>query len=256
MKGYYNNPLATKDSFHNGWLCTGDIAIQKGGKFFMVDRKKELLKYEGLQIAPAELEVMHPAIQEAAVIGVCSPNDPSSELPRAYVVRAVDLRVSSSESARQASNSNKSTEDAARQSPAGITDTALNRTAGGTAHPDRGQLDVKKGITLRDKYSTYCTHEEAFSSRGPGHAGAGHRKILFGTRTCLFLIEAPIQRIHFGSSYGDPKYRLREIWIQGYKGNLGSSARAGSLPDTCLKLMPSREASIADRKGQITPPVC
>ena len=94
MNGYYNNPSATIATFHDSWFCTGDIAVQnRAGKFFMVDRKKELLKYKGLQIAPAELESLlstHPQILEAAVIGVPSPDDPSSELPRAYVVVAAD----------------------------------------------------------------------------------------------------------------------------------------------------------------------
>lgn len=100
MNGYYNNPAATRNTFHHDWLCTGDIAIRRKGRFYMVDRKKELIKYKGLQIAPAELEgvlVTHPAIQEAAVIGVRSLEDPSSELPRAYVVRAVDAICSTEE---------------------------------------------------------------------------------------------------------------------------------------------------------------
>ncbi|KIW32237.1 uncharacterized protein PV07_03797 [Cladophialophora immunda] len=89
MNGYFNNPEATKEAFHEHWLRTGDIAIRRAGHFYIVDRKKELLKYKGLQIAPAELEhllIQHPAVHEAAVIGVPSPDDPSSDLPRAYVV--------------------------------------------------------------------------------------------------------------------------------------------------------------------------
>ncbi|KAI1621765.1 hypothetical protein EDD37DRAFT_567141 [Exophiala viscosa] len=97
MRGYLNNASATKDAFHDGWFRTGDIAVRRTGKFYMVDRKKELLKYKGLQIAPAELEhllVTHPAILEAAVIGVPAPDDPSSELPRAYVTVVGTARVS------------------------------------------------------------------------------------------------------------------------------------------------------------------
>lgn len=89
MRGYFNNEPATRDAFHEAWFRTGDIAVRKGGQFFIVDRKKELLKYKGLQIGPAELEQLlntHPAIHETAVIGVPSPDDPSSDLPRAYVV--------------------------------------------------------------------------------------------------------------------------------------------------------------------------
>jgi 4-coumarate--CoA ligase len=87
--GYYNNPQATKDAFHNDWFCTGDIGVQRDGKFYIVDRKKELLKYKGLQVAPAEIENLlftHPKIKEAAVVGVQFPDDPGSDCPRAYVV--------------------------------------------------------------------------------------------------------------------------------------------------------------------------
>ncbi|TID22857.1 putative acyl-coenzyme A synthetase [Venturia nashicola] len=85
--GYYNNPKATKESFRDGWFCTGDIAVERNGKFYIVDRKKEIFKYKGLQIAPAELEGLldtHPLIQEAAVVGL--PKQGEGELPRAYVV--------------------------------------------------------------------------------------------------------------------------------------------------------------------------
>ena len=78
--GYFNNPAATKDAFVDipgddggKWFCTGDIAVWRNGKFYIVDRKKELLKYKGLQVAPAEIENLlftHPKIQEAAVVGV------------------------------------------------------------------------------------------------------------------------------------------------------------------------------------------
>ncbi|KAK4553863.1 hypothetical protein LTR86_009038 [Recurvomyces mirabilis] len=87
--GYYNNPQATKDAFHDGWFCTGDIGRLRNGKFYIVDRKKELLKYKGLQVAPAEIENVlftHPKIKEAAVVGISAPNDPGTDLPRAYVV--------------------------------------------------------------------------------------------------------------------------------------------------------------------------
>jgi 4-coumarate--CoA ligase len=85
--GYFNNVEATTATFHDGWFCTGDIAIDRDGKFYIVDRKKELIKYKGLQIAPAELEnllITHPQILEAAVVGI--PIEGGSEVPRAYVV--------------------------------------------------------------------------------------------------------------------------------------------------------------------------
>jgi 4-coumarate--CoA ligase len=85
--GYFNNPEATTGTFRDGWFCTGDIAVDRDGKFYIVDRKKELIKYKGLQIAPAEIEnllITHPQILEAAVVGI--PIEGGSEVPRAYVV--------------------------------------------------------------------------------------------------------------------------------------------------------------------------
>ncbi|KAF2095906.1 acetyl-CoA synthetase-like protein [Rhizodiscina lignyota] len=86
-KGYYRNPEATKAAFVDGWYCTGDIIQQRSnGLWYVTDRKKELIKYKGLQVAPAELEgllLSHPLIDDVAVIGV--PGD-GTEVPRAYVV--------------------------------------------------------------------------------------------------------------------------------------------------------------------------
>ncbi|KAI0420507.1 hypothetical protein F5X98DRAFT_332432 [Xylaria grammica] len=85
-KGYWKNEKANADAFIDGWFRTGDIAIFKDGFFFIVDRKKELIKYKGNQVAPAELEAVllsHPKILDAAVIGV--PGE-GTEVPRAYVV--------------------------------------------------------------------------------------------------------------------------------------------------------------------------
>jgi 4-coumarate--CoA ligase len=85
-RGYHNNPQATRDAFLDGWFRTGDIGEFRDGKVYIVDRKKDLIKYKALQVAPAELETVllsHPLIADAAVIGVPG-ND--TELPRAYVV--------------------------------------------------------------------------------------------------------------------------------------------------------------------------
>ncbi|KAI1851308.1 hypothetical protein JX266_003383 [Neoarthrinium moseri] len=93
--GYYDNPQATKDSFHDGWFLTGDIGVLRNGKFYVVDRKKELLKYKGLQVAPAEIEGLlfaHPLIKEAAVVGLPDPS--AGDLPRAYVVPEEKGRIS------------------------------------------------------------------------------------------------------------------------------------------------------------------
>ncbi|KAL6230939.1 hypothetical protein BDW75DRAFT_55514 [Aspergillus navahoensis] len=87
MKGYWRNPQATKETLtEDGWLRTGDIAfVSNEGWFHVVDRKKELIKVKGNQVAPAELEAIlleHPAVADAAVIGVPKDDD---EAPRAYI---------------------------------------------------------------------------------------------------------------------------------------------------------------------------
>ncbi len=89
MKGYLNNQSATEITIDpEGWLKTGDIAfIDSEGFVSIVDRLKELIKYKGFQVAPAELEAFlltHPAIADAAVIGV--PNVEAGEIPRAFIV--------------------------------------------------------------------------------------------------------------------------------------------------------------------------
>ncbi|AZQ35536.1 4-coumarate--CoA ligase family protein [Streptomyces cyaneochromogenes] len=97
MKGYLGRPDATAAMIDtDGWLHTGDVGhVDDGGWLFVVDRVKELIKYKGFQVAPAELEALlltHPAIADAAVIGVY--NDDGNEVPHAYVVRqstATDL---------------------------------------------------------------------------------------------------------------------------------------------------------------------
>ena len=98
--GYYNNPQATKEAFHDGWFCSGDIGVMRDGKFYVVDRKKELLKYKGLQVAPAEIENLlfqHLQIKEAAVVGVPAPEDPGTDWPRAYVVANDRRKISEEE---------------------------------------------------------------------------------------------------------------------------------------------------------------
>jgi acyl-CoA synthetase (AMP-forming)/AMP-acid ligase II len=92
MKGYLNNPQATADTLDaDGWLHTGDVAVvDENGCYTVVDRVKELIKYKGYQVAPAELEAVllgHPEIADAAVIGI-KDADSGEELPKAFVVRA------------------------------------------------------------------------------------------------------------------------------------------------------------------------
>jgi acyl-CoA synthetase (AMP-forming)/AMP-acid ligase II len=101
MKGYLNNPEATADTLDaDGWLHTGDVAvIDENGCYTVVDRVKELIKYKGYQVAPAELEAVllgHPDIADAAVIGI---KDEASgeELPKAFVVRAPGAQIGEQE---------------------------------------------------------------------------------------------------------------------------------------------------------------
>lgn len=90
--GYYKNCAANAEAFDaDGWFKTGDIAYcdQLSRKWYIVDRKKELIKVRGFQVAPPELEAVllsHPQIVDAAVIGVTFPGA-HTEFPRAYVVR-------------------------------------------------------------------------------------------------------------------------------------------------------------------------
>ncbi|EPD57011.1 4-coumarate--CoA ligase family protein [Streptomyces sp. HGB0020] len=90
MKGYLGRPDATAQMIDpDGWLHTGDVGhVDDDGWLFVVDRVKELIKYKGFQVAPAELEALlltHPGIADAAVIGVY--NEDKNEVPHAYVVR-------------------------------------------------------------------------------------------------------------------------------------------------------------------------
>jgi acyl-CoA synthetase (AMP-forming)/AMP-acid ligase II len=90
MAGYLNNDEATRATIDDdGWLHTGDLAqADAAGRVYIVDRLKELIKYKGYQVPPAELEAVllgHPQIADAAVIGV--QDDEGEEVPKAFVVR-------------------------------------------------------------------------------------------------------------------------------------------------------------------------
>jgi acyl-CoA synthetase (AMP-forming)/AMP-acid ligase II len=89
MTGYLNNPEATAAMLDaQGWLHTGDIgSVDADGYLHVVDRLKELIKYKGYQVAPAELEgllLTHPAVADAAVIPY--PDIEAGEVPKALVV--------------------------------------------------------------------------------------------------------------------------------------------------------------------------
>ena len=89
MAGYLNNPEATARTIDpDGFLHTGDIGyVNDDGYFYIVDRVKELIKFRGFQVAPAELEALlltHELIRDAAVVR--SPDPEAGEVPKAYVV--------------------------------------------------------------------------------------------------------------------------------------------------------------------------
>ncbi|GGQ94018.1 4-coumarate--CoA ligase family protein [Streptomyces flaveolus] len=90
MKGYLGRPDATAAMIdQDGWLHTGDVGhVDTDGWLYVVDRVKELIKYKGFQVAPAELEALlltHPGIADAAVVG--AHDDDGNEVPHAHVVR-------------------------------------------------------------------------------------------------------------------------------------------------------------------------
>jgi acyl-CoA synthetase (AMP-forming)/AMP-acid ligase II len=93
MKGYLNRPDDTAASIdREGWYHTGDVGyVDADGWFFIVDRTKELIKYKGMQVAPAELEALlltHPAVLDAAVVR--RPDEEAGEIPKAFVVLKPD----------------------------------------------------------------------------------------------------------------------------------------------------------------------
>ena len=93
MRGYLGNPAATAATIDpDGWLHTGDLVVaDEDGWFRVVARLKEIIKYKGYQVAPAELEAVlsdHPHVADCAVIGV--PDEAAGEIPKAFVVPAGD----------------------------------------------------------------------------------------------------------------------------------------------------------------------
>ncbi|EIW81328.1 amp dependent CoA ligase [Coniophora puteana RWD-64-598 SS2] len=90
--GYLNNSEATKETFVDGWLRTGDeVSLDENNEIFILDRIKELIKVRGFQVAPAELEgtlLMHPDVADVCVVGI--PDEYSGEVPLAFVVLRPD----------------------------------------------------------------------------------------------------------------------------------------------------------------------
>jgi acyl-CoA synthetase (AMP-forming)/AMP-acid ligase II len=100
MAGYLGNDEATKETIDDeGFLHTGDMARVDGqGRVYIVDRLKELIKYKGYQVPPAELEALlltHPAIADAAVVGVT--DEEGEEVPKAFVVRQQGAELTADE---------------------------------------------------------------------------------------------------------------------------------------------------------------
>ncbi|RMF91926.1 MAG: 4-coumarate--CoA ligase family protein [Nitrospinota bacterium] len=100
MQGYWQRPEESAESFtSDGWLRTGDIAqADEEGYVYIVDRKKEMIKYKGYQVAPAELEALlmeHPAVFDAAVVP--KPDPAAGEVPKAFVLLRSEARASAEE---------------------------------------------------------------------------------------------------------------------------------------------------------------
>ncbi|MCJ1293038.1 hypothetical protein MMC34_004591 [Xylographa carneopallida] len=97
--GYLKNDLATRETFQDGWMRTGDEAVVRKSPngnehIWIVDRLKELIKVKGMQVAPAELEahlLSHPAVADVAVIAI--PDESAGERPKAFVVKSSSVGV-------------------------------------------------------------------------------------------------------------------------------------------------------------------
>ncbi|MDQ6773369.1 MAG: AMP-binding protein, partial [Candidatus Dormibacteraeota bacterium] len=91
MKGYWQRPDATAETMRDGWFHTGDMArVDDEGYFFIVDRKKDMIIRGGYNVYPRELEEVlyeHPAVREAAVVGVPHP-ELGEEVGAAVVLKA------------------------------------------------------------------------------------------------------------------------------------------------------------------------
>jgi acyl-CoA synthetase (AMP-forming)/AMP-acid ligase II len=100
MKGYWKRPQETSECLsEDGWLRTGDVGrLDEDGYLYVLERKKEFIKYKGYQVAPAELEAVlheHPAILDAAVVP--KPHLESGEIPKAFVVLREGFQASPEE---------------------------------------------------------------------------------------------------------------------------------------------------------------
>ncbi|MFB6232724.1 MAG: AMP-binding protein [Haloarculaceae archaeon] len=101
MAGYYDRPDATANAFEDDWLRTGDLGfVDEDGYLAVIDRVKELIKYKGYQVAPAELEerlLDEPSVADAAVVP--KPDREAGEVPKAFVVPDGDIDTDALKSA-------------------------------------------------------------------------------------------------------------------------------------------------------------
>ena len=92
MKGYLNDPKSTNETIKDGWLYSGDIAYyDELGRFYIVDRLKELIKVKVFQVPPAESEdilMSHQDVLDVGVIGI--PDERGGEIPFAFIVKKPD----------------------------------------------------------------------------------------------------------------------------------------------------------------------
>ncbi len=88
MKGYWKAPEATGDVLRDGWYYSGDMArMDEQGLYYVVDRRKEMIKYKGFPVAPAEVESVlleHPAVRDCGVVG--KKDETAGEIPCAFIV--------------------------------------------------------------------------------------------------------------------------------------------------------------------------
>ncbi len=88
MLGYWKEPQATSSALRDGWYWSGDVVRRDAmGYYHVLDRRKEMIKYKGFPVAPAEVEAVlmeHPSVRDCGVIG--RPNDAAGEIPCAFVV--------------------------------------------------------------------------------------------------------------------------------------------------------------------------
>jgi len=99
MKGYWNQPKETAESFHGDYFRTGDLGkMDEDGYFYLIDRRKDMIIVHGINVYPRQVEEViyqHPAVAEAAVIGI--PDELHGEMPKAFVALKPDQDIKPNE---------------------------------------------------------------------------------------------------------------------------------------------------------------